>query len=123
MCKITGRRRHSKDLAQGGLEIPCILTFEGGSKDITKVEKLIRKLLTKQGETPADMKCPSEHASKDEPSRKTHTWIDQDVDTEAIRNGKKLTDCHVGFAQQLLKRQFPHLNGLQPKVLQAKKTL
>ena len=54
------------------------------------------------------MKCPSEHASEDEPSRKkTHTWIDQDVDTEAIRNGKKLTDCHVGFAQQLLKRQFP----------------
>lgn len=122
MCKITGRRRHSKDLAQGELEIPCTLTFEGGSKDITKVEKLIRKLLTKQEETPADMKCPSEHASKDEPSRKTHTWIDQDVDTEAIRNGKKLTDCHVGFAQQLLKRQFPHLNGLQPKVLQAKKT-
>ena len=31
--------------------------------------------------------------------------------------------CHVGFAQQLLKRQFPHLNGLQPTVLQAKKTL
>lgn len=27
------------------------------------------------------------------------------------------------FAQQLLKRQFPHLNGLQPTVLQAKKSL
>ena len=71
-----------------------------------------------------DKKHPSEHASEDEPSRKkTRTWIDQDVDTETIRNGKKLTDCHVGFAQQLLKQQFPHLNGLQPTVLQAKKTL
>ena len=27
------------------------------------------------------------------------------------------------FAQQLLKQQFPHLNGLQPTILQAKKTL
>ena len=121
MCKITGRRQHSKDLAQGGLEIPCTMTFEGGSKDITKVEKLIKKSLatpTKQEEIPADMKRPSEHASEDEPSRKkTRTWIDQDVDTEAICNGKKLTVCHVGFAQQLLKWQFPHLNGLQPTVL------
>ena len=97
MCKIAGRRRHSKDLAQGGLKIPCTLTFEGGLKGITKVEKLIKKSLAtpaKQEETPADVKCPSEHTSKDEPSRKkTHTWIDQDVDIEAIRNGKKLTDC------------------------------
>ena len=95
--------------------------IEGGSKDITKVEKLIKKSLatpTKQEEIPADMKRPSEHASEDDPSRKkTRTWIDQDVDAEAICNGKKLTVCHVGFAQQLLKRQFPHLNGLQPTVL------
>ena len=67
MCKITGRRRHSKDLAQGGLEIPCTFTFEGGLKDITKVEKCIQKSLatpTQQEETPADKKRPSEHARK-----------------------------------------------------------
>ena len=113
MCKITKRRRHSKNLTQGGLEIPCTLTFGGGSKDIAKVEKLIKKSLAtpaKQEETPADMKRPSEHACEDEPSgKKTRTWIDQDVDAETIHNGEKLTDCHVGFAQQLLKRQFPHL--------------
>lgn len=125
MCKITGRRRQSKDLAQGGLEIPCILTFEGGSKDIPKVEKLIKKSFAtpaQQEETPADKKRPSEHASEDEPSKKK-TRTGQDVDTETNHNGKKLTDCHVGFAQQLLKRQFPHLNGLQPTVLQAKNSL
>ena len=44
MCKITGRRRHSKDLAQGGLEMPCTLTFEGCSKDITKVEKIDQEI-------------------------------------------------------------------------------
>ena len=26
-CMVTGGRRYSADLAQGGLEIPCILTF------------------------------------------------------------------------------------------------
>ncbi len=89
MCKITGRRRHSKDLAQGGLEIPCTLTFEGGSKDITKVEKLIKKSLAipaQQEETSADKKHPSEYASEHEPLRKkTRTWIDEDVETETNR--------------------------------------
>ena len=32
MCKITGRRQHSKDLAQGGLEIPCTMTLKGARK-------------------------------------------------------------------------------------------
>ena len=31
-CRVTGRRRRSDDLQQGGLEIPCILTFEGKPK-------------------------------------------------------------------------------------------
>ena len=79
MCKITRRRRHFKDLAQGGLEIPCTLTFEGGSNDITKVEKLINKSLAtpaQQEETLVDKKCPSEHASEDEPSRKCFgLWV------------------------------------------------
>ncbi len=28
-CEVTGARRHSLDLPQGGLEIPCKLTFSG----------------------------------------------------------------------------------------------
>ena len=104
MCKITGRKRYSIDLVQGGLEIPCTLTFEGCFKDITMVEKLIKKSPAIPAQQVETMKRPSEYASEDEPSRKkTHTCIDQYVDIEAIRNGKKLTDCHVGFAQQLLK--------------------
>ena len=31
-CTVTGSRRHSDDLLQGGLEIPCTLTFEGSIK-------------------------------------------------------------------------------------------
>ena len=30
ICRVTGSRRYSEDLIQGGLKIPCVLIFEGG---------------------------------------------------------------------------------------------
>ena len=42
-CQVTGRRRHSADLPQGGLEIPCLLCFKGEAKEIKKLVKLISK--------------------------------------------------------------------------------
>lgn len=66
----------------------------------------------------------SEHANEDEPPKKKphfeHSHLD-DVDIKSILSGEKLTDLHIHLAQQLLKQQFPHLNGLQPTVLQTKK--
>ena len=42
MCKVVGDRRYSSDLIQGGLEIPCILTFTGtNDSEIKKVKKLL----------------------------------------------------------------------------------
>ena len=41
-CRVTGTRRYSADLRQGGLEIPCQLRFEGNSKDIDKVKNLVQ---------------------------------------------------------------------------------
>ena len=41
-CTVTGSRRYSRDLVQGGLEVPCKLTFKGESKYVRKVEKLIK---------------------------------------------------------------------------------
>ena len=29
LCQVLGRRRHSSDLPQGGLEISCLLLFKG----------------------------------------------------------------------------------------------
>ena len=75
--------------------------------------------------TPTEKKLLSGHVNEDEPSRKK-TRINcnrLDVETESILNGEKLTDLHVHLAQQLLEQQFPHLNGLQPTVLQTKKSL
>ena len=45
-CEVTGDRRYSKDLLQGGLEIPCDLIFEGEKKYIQKIEKLLTNLVT-----------------------------------------------------------------------------
>ena len=45
ICRITGRRQYTRDLVQGGLEISCTLKIEECLKDITKVERLIRKSL------------------------------------------------------------------------------
>ena len=41
-CTITGNRRYSADLPQGGLEIPCLLLFSGDRKDIKKMKKLFK---------------------------------------------------------------------------------
>lgn len=32
ICQVTGTRRYSTDLVQGGLEIPCILVFKSNNK-------------------------------------------------------------------------------------------
>ena len=42
----TEKRRFSEDLPQGGLEIPCILSFEGASKEIHKVKELVTAALS-----------------------------------------------------------------------------
>ena len=41
-CEVTGRRRFSADLPQGGVEVPCTLIFTGAGKYIAKVQKLVQ---------------------------------------------------------------------------------
>ncbi len=36
-CEVTGGRRYSSDLPQGGLEIPCILFVEGRAREVKKL--------------------------------------------------------------------------------------
>ena len=40
---VTGRRRYSSDLTQGGLEVPCTLLFTGDVKEIKKLEKVLKR--------------------------------------------------------------------------------
>ena len=39
---VTGRRRYSSDLVQGGLEIPCNLQFVGDEKAIIKLKRVLK---------------------------------------------------------------------------------
>jgi len=45
-CTISGSRCFSADLPQGGLEVSCILKFQGDLKDVAKVRKLVMPLST-----------------------------------------------------------------------------
>ena len=40
-CTETGGRRYSRDLPQGGLEIPCFLLFKHRLKELQKLNKLL----------------------------------------------------------------------------------
>ena len=42
-CTVTGGRRYSGDLPQGGLEIPCFLLFKHKPKEVQKLKKLMYK--------------------------------------------------------------------------------
>ena len=68
-CEITGRRRYSRDLPQGDLEVPCTLTFEGNSSDVTKAAKLVK-----------DMEKPEGH---DEVDRTADLHVNTEVGSEA----------------------------------------
>ena len=41
-CHVTGHRRYSANLTQGGLEVPCTLHFEGEVKDVAKLKKFMK---------------------------------------------------------------------------------
>ena len=46
-CIVDGSRRYSSDIPQGGLEIPCVLTFTAQSSiEGNKSEKLIKSALS-----------------------------------------------------------------------------
>ena len=50
IATVTGHRRYSSDLVQGGLEIPCNLRFRGEEKEILKLKKMwkLKKRLHQQ---------------------------------------------------------------------------
>ena len=130
-CRITGTRQYSADLPQGGLEIPCVLTFEGDKKEVTKVRKLINKQVEaidrKPDIQPSFKKrkidfCITETYGQSETHRST-PWLTlnnidlSSADKDILTAGDELTDMHINFAQAILKKQFPELSGLHSTLL------
>ena len=134
----TDRRRFSQDLPQGGLEIPCLITFEGAGKDVQKVRKLVTASLsttcTSTAKTYTNDGPPSKRRRTEEGSHNsseaavdTNEWVQcggvvilTNYDRKILATGQKLTDKHINFAQTLLRLQFPKLNGLQSTLYQSR---
>ena len=129
VVQVTGSRRFSADLVQGGLEIPCVLTFIGSEKAISKVEKL----MAVQPTAAAVATPPPAKKSKIEQQTGNHNpdldavWVRfngyllTERDKGILTSGGQLNDNHINFAQQLLLHQFPSTEGLQYTILQARK--
>ena len=60
LCQVTGRQHHSIDLPQGGMEVPCTLTFVGQTHYIQKLQKLIGLAPVKSIEPPPPKKGKAE---------------------------------------------------------------
>lgn len=132
VCRVTGSRRYSEDLVQGGLEIPCVLIFEGDAKHTAKAQKLIESALDVTASValkdttnlPASKK---RQLNEDRPEPRNEKWLQLDsivltkTDKDHIMAGEKLNDLHIDVAQALLKQQFPSISGLQSPLLQQKK--
>ena len=52
VCQLTGSRHFSGDLVQGGLEIPCVLVFEGDAEQTASFASFITKGLTDEDKRP-----------------------------------------------------------------------
>lgn len=121
-CEVTGDRRYSTDLPQGGMELPCILRFQGPKEDVAKVKKLLDR-----SETPAESPVPpaskrariedstiikgSMPASDSKWLKIGRAWLEIE-DKTILLQGNYLNDRHINYAQALLKEQFPKLKGL-----------
>ena len=66
-CVVTGHRRYSRDLPQGGMEIPCKYRFVGNGTEIKKLQSYITKpvhyLLSKSDEDKIEQSPSSEKLS------------------------------------------------------------
>ena len=65
-CCITGGRQHSKDLPQGGLEVPCIYVFTGPSDIVDNTQQLLAALkIQTVKQTSAELKTESDAGDTD----------------------------------------------------------
>ena len=130
-CIVTSTKRYSYDLPQGGLEIPCRLKFTGNDKELSKTQKLAHNFLNmacssnfeqnKLAEQKDNDKKPQEDGAVlivDDaiPATKRrkidihcNVIIPTNEDLEAIIMGCKLSDVHINYAQELIKKTVPFI--------------
>lgn len=133
-CQVTGKRRRSVDLPQGGLEVPCTLTFIGDKVEMEKVKRLLDKAPSTNIEPPqkkakVDTTADSLEVlsnSEDEDDCDDQVWLQYhgclltESDKMKIESNDLLSDEHINYAQTLLHYNFPHIQGLQNPLFQNK---
>ena len=79
VSQVTKSQRFSADLAQGGIDIPCVPTFIGREKEILKVEKLMKDhepaVVTTFNEPPPAKKPKIEQQACDPDPGLNAVWI------------------------------------------------
>ena len=100
LCQVSGNRQYSRELPQGGLEIPSILTFSGEEKGVTKVKDLVQKIATFTVKPtssttptlhafaenlPAGKRLKVEHLKNDSTSIVIDSYDDADTDVDALQ--------------------------------------
>ena len=118
----------------------CILTFQAfmekecekakkliESALLVKIKPLVLTLLEGNASSPQHAensvtvdgsdKCTLTASDIEPPQKKQKL---SDLDVERIIMGEELTDVHINVAQNLLKKQFYNLGGLQCTLLQVK---
>ena len=111
-CRVIGSRCYSAQLPQGGLEIPCVLTFTGNVKlqYVTNVE-MAAFASAADGESPPPPKKPM---IESKPNEDDELWVKSDmvklkyIEENIIIEEKMLNDHHMNYAQSLLKNNFLH---------------
>jgi len=149
-CVVTGTRRYSYDLPQGGMEIPCQLKFSiDDSKSLQKVKMLLTEdsngkdhakalLLSSKPSCKAialaSVDLESSSSSDDSMSVQSTFATDGDADIWVqydrrrlnvndkiiLQRGDELSDKHIQFAQKLIYEQFPLIGELFSTLLQEK---
>ena len=79
-CVVNGARRFSADLIQGGLEVPCRLTFQGSSRDVDKIRKMLQdapKEQPKQPEVKQEVQESKRTTVKEQPEPEQRSVMEQ----------------------------------------------
>ena len=89
-CRITGGRQHSKDLPQGGLEVPCIYVFTGPSDIVDKTQQRLAELkIQAVKQTSAELKPESDAGDTD-------AKVKNDVvDLDGLQVSAEVTDLEI----------------------------
>ena len=91
-CRITGGRQHSKDLPQGGLEVPCIYVFTGPSDIMDKTQQRLAELkIPTVKQTSAKPKTESD---ADDTDAKVKNYV---VDLDGLQVLAEVTDSEIEF--------------------------